>query len=246
MRAPILRATAAAVALSGVVLLSACSSGTDAADAKPTTGQTAPAKKENTAVERTTLRQLNKLNDSAPSLKDSTVVMVDYQNTYTRGVMELDGWEPALNEGAKLLAAARKAGAPVIHIQNDAGEGSPYDTKAEIGKIHDKVAPAEGEPVITKTKAPNAFLDTGLAEELEKAGNKNVVIAGFMTNMCVQFTTAEAFLQGYQPTVVANASATRGVTTTTGKVSAEQMHQGALATITDLYGVVVPAVADLA
>lgn len=193
---------------------------------------------------RTTLRELNGLDQTPATLADSTLIMVDYQNTYTRGVMELDGWEPALTAAGDLLTKARAAGAKVIHIVNDGGEGTPYDVRAEIGSIHSSVAPVEGESIVVKS-APNAFVGTSLAEEVDAAGNTNVIIAGFMTNMCVTFTTEGAFLRGNHATVVADACATRPLTTSVSEVSAEQLHTSALATIADLYGVVVPSVADL-
>nr|WP_042190990.1 isochorismatase family protein [Kibdelosporangium sp. MJ126-NF4]CEL19769.1 Isochorismatase [Kibdelosporangium sp. MJ126-NF4]CTQ96994.1 Isochorismatase (EC 3.3.2.1) [Kibdelosporangium sp. MJ126-NF4] len=193
---------------------------------------------------RTTLRELNGLDQTPATLADSTLIMVDYQNTYTRGVMELEGWRPALAAAKELLAHARAAGAKVIHVVNDGGEGTPYDVRAEIGAIHPDVAPAEGEPVVVKG-APNAFVNTDLGEQVDAAGHENVVIAGFMTNMCVTFTAEGAFLRGNHPTVVADACATRPLTTPVAEVSAEQLHNSALATITDLYGVVVPSAADL-
>lgn len=193
---------------------------------------------------RTTLRQLNGFDDTPAALKDATVVMVDYQNTYTEGVMELDGWEPALDAAANLLARAREAGSTIIHIVNDGGEGTPYDIKAEIGQIHPKVAPVEGEPVVVKG-APNAYVGTELGELVEKAGNDDVVVAGFMTNMCVQFTSEGTFLAGKKPTVVADACATRPLESGVAPVSAEQLHDAALATIGDLYGVVVKSAGDL-
>ncbi|MFI9244932.1 cysteine hydrolase family protein [Streptomyces sp. NPDC053086] len=192
----------------------------------------------------TTLRQLNAFDDTPASLASATVILIDYQNTYTQGVMELSGWEAALDAGATLLAKARAAGAKVIHVINDGGEGTPYDIRAEIGQIHPKVAPVEGEATVVKTK-PNAFLDTDLGDLVDAAGNKDVVIAGFMTHMCVAFTAQGAFLRGNQPTVVADASATRPLQTSVAGVTAEALHLGALATIGDLYGVVVPSAAQL-
>jgi hypothetical protein len=59
---------------------------------------------------------------------------------------------------------------PVIHIQHDAGPGTPYDIRAEIGAIADKVAPAEGEPVVVKNY-PNSSC-TDLAR-LKALGVKN-------------------------------------------------------------------------
>ena len=43
----------------------------------------------------TTLRQLNGLDPTPATLDGATLILVDYQNTYTRGVMELAGCQPA-------------------------------------------------------------------------------------------------------------------------------------------------------
>lgn len=72
----------------------------------------------------TTLRELNGFDQSPASLAGATVVLIDYQNTYTRGVMELEGWQEALDAAAALLARARQAGATVVHVVNDGGEGT--------------------------------------------------------------------------------------------------------------------------
>jgi nicotinamidase-related amidase len=188
----------------------------------------------------TTLRELNGFDQTPATLSDATLILIDYQNTYTRGVMELAGWQDALDAGAALLTRARNAGARIIHVLNDGGEGTPYDIRADIGQIHPRVAPVEGESVVVKT-TPNAFHDTDLGDQVDAAGNKDVIIAGFMTHMCVAFTAAGAFLRGNRPTVVADACATRPLQTAVADVPAEQLHHGALATIADLYGVVVPS-----
>ncbi|MBC7301676.1 MAG: isochorismatase family protein [Nocardia sp.] len=182
----------------------------------------------------TTLRELNGFDQTPATLTNSTLVLVDYQNTYTQGVMELTGWDPALDAAAELLAAARAAGTPVIHVINDGGKDTPYDITADIGQIHSKVAPTADESIVVK-KAPNSFVGTDLADLVDAAGNTNLIIAGFMTHMCVTFTAEGAFLRGNTPTVVADACATRPL----GKVPADQLHDSALAIITDLYGVVV-------
>ncbi|GAA5204123.1 cysteine hydrolase family protein [Streptomyces thinghirensis] len=189
---------------------------------------------------RTTLRRLNGFDDTPAKLAESTLVLVDYQNTYTTGVMELDGWQAALDTAAQLLERARQEGTKVVHVVNDGGEGTPYDIRAEIGAIHPSVAPADGEPVVVK-KVPNAFVGTDLAEHIDAAGNGDLVIAGFMTHMCVAFTAQGAFLRGNRPTVVADACATRALPVAGLELDARQVHNSALATIADLYGVVVPS-----
>ncbi len=106
------------------------------------------------------------------------------------------------------------------------------------------MAPVEGEPVVVK-QVPNAFADTELGELVDAAGNQQVILAGFMTHMCVAFTAAGAFLRGNPPTVVADACATRALRSLGTELPASQVHQSALATIADLYGVVVDSAKSL-
>src|SRR5258707_15026452 len=98
-----------------------------------------------------TLRALAELPLEPPSLADSTLLLIDCQHTYTRGVMELDGVQEALDEAAALLDRARSAGIPIIHIQHDDGPGSLYDIEGQSGAIVSRVAPHHGEPVVEKS-----------------------------------------------------------------------------------------------
>ena len=193
--------------------------------------------------EPTTLRALTGMPATPASLADSTLIMIDLQNTYTRGVMELEGVQPALDQAAELLDRARSAGIPVIHIQHDAGEGTPYDVRAEIGAIVDRVAPRGGEPVIVKNY-PNSFTATDLNDRL--APNSNLVLAGFMTHMCVNSTARGAFSLGHSPTVVSSATATRALPGAAGEpVSAAALQAASLAAIADLFGVVVTKASEI-
>lgn len=187
----------------------------------------------------TTLRDLVGLGHQAASLKDSALIMIDCQNTYRRGIMQLEGVEPALQEAKKLLEMARDLKIPVIHIQHDAGPGSPYDVRADIGTISVEVAPIDGESVITK-QFPNAFIQTELDAQLKTLGVHNIVLAGFMTHMCINSTAHGGFNLGYAPIVVASATATRDLPSSDGSVvPAAAVHAAALAATRDLYAVVV-------
>lgn len=193
----------------------------------------------------TTLRDLVGLGHQPTSLKDAALVMIDCQNTYRRGIMQLEGVEPAILEAQKLLEMARDLKVPVIHIQHDAGAGSPYDVRAEIGMISPEVAPIAGEAVITK-HYPNAFIQTELDQQLKALGVHNIVLAGFMTHMCINSTAHGGFNLGYAPTVVASATATRALPASDGSVvPAAAVHAAALAATRDLYAVVVDTVAEL-
>ncbi|MES1925371.1 cysteine hydrolase family protein [Salinisphaera sp. T31B1] len=191
-----------------------------------------------------TLRSVSGLSDQPPGLSDSALILIDCQNTYREGVMALSGVEAALEQAARLLERARGLGVPIFHIRHDAGEGSPYDLNTHLGQIADEVAPADGESVVTKTH-PNSFVNTDLDKELRAAGVNNLVLGGFMTHMCVNSTARGAFNLGYAPTVVAAATATRDLPRGRDVVSARALHDASLASIADLFGVVVDDVADL-
>lgn len=191
-------------------------------------------------MSRPTLRTLEDMPSTPPPLRDSALVLVDCQNTYTYGVMELDGVQAALEEAATLLDRARTAGIPVIHIQHNGGPGSPYDITAEVGAIVDSVAPRDGEPVVVK-QFPNSFVQTDLDERLKAVGTTNLVLAGFMTHMCINSTARGGFSLGYAPTVVASATATRPLPGVGGEtVPADALQSASLAALSDLFAVVVP------
>lgn len=193
----------------------------------------------------TTLRNIVGLSNQPHSLSESALILIDCQNTYRRGLMQLEGVEPALEEAARLLARARAKGTPIFHIMHDAGPGSPYDVRAEIGQIADIVAPREGEPVIVKSY-PSSFEQTVLHDELQKLGVKNVVLAGFMTHVCVNSTARAAFNRGYGTTVVTSATATRALPGPSGDVlPAKTIHDAALASLADLFAILAPTQNDI-
>lgn len=188
----------------------------------------------------TTLRGLMGLGAEPAPLANSALVLIDCQNTYRRGVMQLDGVEKAVAEAGDLLARARRAGSPVLHVMHDAGEGSPYDVRAEIGQISGEVAPVGDEPVLVKN-FPNAFVETDLLHQLrDLAPVQDVVFAGFMTHMCVNSTARGAFSNGFRPSVVASATATRDLPSSDGSVvPASAVQRASLASLSDLFAVVV-------
>ncbi|WP_019903278.1 isochorismatase family protein [Methylobacterium sp. 77] len=193
-----------------------------------------------------TLRDVSGLSPLPARLQGSALIMIDLQNTYREGIMRLEQVEPALRSARELLGRARDAGIPIFHIQHDAGPGSPYDISAAIGRISDEVAPQGDETVIVKNY-PNAFVGTDLQKHLEEAGVKSVLLAGFMTHMCINSTARGAFNLGFSPTVVASTTATRALPgLDSSVVPASALQAASLATLGDLFAVIAPNVADIA
>ena len=193
-----------------------------------------------------TLRDITGMGNTPTTIGKSALVLIDCQNTYREGVMQLEGVEPALVRCQKLLARYRDAGRPVIHIQHDAGTGSPYDVNDRIGAIADIVKPRDGEPIVVKTY-PSSFEKTNLDDLLKGFGVEDVALVGFMTHVCVNSTARAAFNHGYRATVVGNATATRSLPSPTGGVtSAKDLHEASLTALNDIFAVVVPSADDIA
>jgi nicotinamidase-related amidase len=208
-------------------------------------GNEKPKRRKTMTTASKTLREIVGIGQQPAALKDSALIMIDCQNTYRQGVMKLTGVEEALQEAKKLLEMARALKIPIFHIQHDGGAGSPYDVNAEIGAISDEVAPIADESVITKNY-PNSFVLTDLDTQLKATGVTNIVLAGFMTHMCINSTAHGGFNLGYSPTVVASATATRPLAAANGKViSAQEVQDGAIASTRDLYAAIVNTVADI-
>ncbi|MFO1056884.1 MAG: cysteine hydrolase family protein [Dongiaceae bacterium] len=114
--------------------------------------------------------------------------------------------ERLLAGAGSLLARARTAGIPVLHVQHCDADGS-LAHRSEGWQIHPAVAPAAGEPVLEKW-ACSAFFETGLDDRLRAAGIDALAIAGLQTEFCVDTACRVAQTLGYRVTLAADAHST--------------------------------------
>ncbi|MCL5776738.1 cysteine hydrolase [Limibaculum sp. FT325] len=185
-----------------------------------------------------TLLQLAGADVRPARLADGVLVLIDIQNEYFDGPLRLSGVEAAAAQAATLLSRARAAGTPVIHVRHRGRAGGAFDPDAPRGQIHASVAPAPGEAVIDKG-LPNSFAGTTLADALAAHPGKPLIVAGFMTHMCVSATVRAALDAGRFSTVAMDATATRDLPDPMGGViAADTIHRAALAALADRFAVV--------
>ncbi|MCM2562847.1 cysteine hydrolase [Lutimaribacter sp. EGI FJ00015] len=189
-----------------------------------------------------TLLQLSGADLKPTPLSQGVLVLIDIQNEYFDGPLRLDGVEDAERVAAGLLARARKAGTPVIHIRHKGKAGGAFDPDAPRGAIHDSVAPEPGETIIDKG-LPNSYAGTTLAKALAAHPDRQPILAGFQTHMCLSATARSAVDHGAMPTVVMDAAATRALPDPTAgtELSAAEIHRAALAALADRFAVVARA-----
>ena len=185
-----------------------------------------------------TLMQLAGIDLTPPRLGDSCLVLIDIQNEYLAGPLALPDASPAIARAAALLGRARDSGAVIIHIAHKGAPGSLFDRGAERGAIAAPLAPRPGEIVIEK-QLPNAFAGTELNAQLAATGRKELVLAGFMTHMCVSSTARAALDLGFRTTIDADSCATRDLPDGTGgTIAARLIHDVALAELSDRFAII--------
>lgn len=170
------------------------------------------------------------------------LLIVDIQNDYfPGGAMELEGSTQAGMRAGLLLRAFREKSKPVIHIQHIAARnGATFFLPGTTGaEIHHSVAPEKDELVLQKS-FPNSFRDTTLLEELRQRDITQLVIAGMMTQMCIDSTTRAAADLGFNCLLAHDACATRSLVFADTTVPAAQVQTAFLAALNGLFASVQP------
>lgn len=184
---------------------------------------------------------------SPSPFSEAAIVLIDCQNEYLDGALPLPGAEDALVEISRLVARARLAKSPVLHIAHKGRAGGAFDPAGPGFGFALEASPQAGEPVITKD-LPNSFAGTDLQAYLAGTNRRQLILAGFMTHMCVSSTARAALDLGYRVTVVAAATATRALPDPLGgpALGADEVQRAALAALADRFAIIAPGVDDLA
>jgi maleamate amidohydrolase len=128
----------------------------------------------------------------------------------------------ARDSNARLAAAARAAGVPVVftnvQYKTDGSDGGVFYRKAPVlkafhegsplGAFPPELTPLPSERVLSK-QYPSAFFGTGLAEALQAEGIDTLLITGYSTSGCVRASALDAMQHGFVPLVVREACADR-------------------------------------
>ena len=165
--------------------------------------------------------------------KTTALVLIEYQNDFTseggalhNGVKAVMQRTNMLAHTVKTVAEARKAGVAVMFapISFAAGYGEitsePYgilkgvvDAKAFVrgswgAAIVDALRPEPEDIVIEGKRGLDTFASTNLDFILRSRGIENLVVAGFLTNCCVESTVRTGYERGFQVVALSDCTAT--------------------------------------
>jgi len=136
----------------------------------------------------------------------TTVVVIDMINDFVSGVFKSDRAAKIIPNIKALLDHARKQKAPIIyatdaHLPNVDPEFEVWGAHAVAGTwgsdIVDELKPKKGDFHIFKRKY-SAFQGTDLDQLLRELKIDTVILAGVVTDICIQHTAADAFFKGYK------------------------------------------------
>lgn len=155
--------------------------------------------------------------------RTTAIVLIEFQNDFTSeggslhdAVAEVMTTTDTLGHAGRALEASRKAGVTVIHSPISFQPGyyeitdHPYGilkgvvdsgsfVKGTWGcRITEQMAPAEGEIVLEGKRGLDAFASTNLDFILRSKGIATIVLAGFLTNCCVESTMRSAYEKGFE------------------------------------------------
>ncbi|WP_086778537.1 isochorismatase family protein [Streptomyces griseus] len=129
------------------------------------------------------------------------LLVVDVQEAFVAGDAAVPDAPRLLDRVTDLVERARRAGALVVHLQNDGQAGAPG------WELRLPVRTGPGESVIRKSE-DDGFEDTSLAAELTAAGARSLAVCGGMSEMCVLATARRALELDYRVVLPHDAHAT--------------------------------------
>lgn len=158
-----------------------------------------------------------------PFGRKPALLIVDFVVAYLDPASPLyAGVEDALASNERLLAAARRAGIPVLFTNVEYSPGGAdggvfyrkvpalklFERGSPMGAFPASLQPQAGELVITKQYA-SSFFGTTLAATLTAMGVDTLLITGLSTSGCVRATALDACQHGFLPFVVREACGDR-------------------------------------
>lgn len=159
----------------------------------------------------------------------TALIVIDAQQEYFApvGKVVLPDGPRAVKRIAQALGWARERKLPVIHVVHESRKpgAAIFVPGTAALAIHPDATPGPGEPVVTK-HLPGSFTGTALESLLRERAIERVVLAGFMTQMCVDTTARQAAHLGFKVSVLADATAAMDVKAPDGRlIAAADVHR---------------------
>ena len=159
------------------------------------------------------------------------LLVIDVQNEYFTGKMQITYPDGSFNNILKAIDAANEIDIPVILIRHGAlqQEADVFAIGSKGWNIHEEILRKRHVCIIDKN-LPGSFTNTNLEACLKNMEINTVVICGYMTQMCCDTTARQAVHLGFSVEFLSDATGTLDVTNSAGMIKAKELHQAILIT----------------
>jgi nicotinamidase-related amidase len=161
------------------------------------------------------------------------LLVIDVQNEYFTGKYPVSYPKNSFDNILDAIDAAHNNDIPVIlvkHISSDP-EAQAFREGSPECEIHQEVLSRKYNYLIKK-HFPGSFTGTDLETVLKKDNIDTVVICGYMTQMCCDTTSRQAFHMGYRVEFLSDGTGTLSLSNYAGSISGEELHRAVLITQT--------------
>ncbi|HEX6684543.1 MAG TPA: isochorismatase family protein [Candidatus Limnocylindrales bacterium] len=136
------------------------------------------------------------------------LIVVDVQRGFVEGPHAVPDAERLVGRLSWLLSQARRAGAFVVHLQNDGPAGAVDQPGTPGWELLLAAGETGGNEVVIRKSSDDGFAGTDLGELLDSRGVRRVAIGGLLSEMCVSATARAALARGLSVVVARDAHGT--------------------------------------
>jgi nicotinamidase-related amidase len=155
------------------------------------------------------------------------LLVIDVQNEYFTGKLKVTYPSNSLDNILKVMDYAKENNMITIIVQHTGSDGNTFIRTSNEWEIHPNILEKSCDYIIEKTK-PSSFYKTNLEEILIKEDIDEVIISGYMTQMCCDTTARDAFHKGYNVKFLSDATGTIDVSNDIGTISSKDLHKATL------------------
>lgn len=155
------------------------------------------------------------------------LLVIDVQNEYFTGKLKVTYPSNSLDNILKVMDYAKENNMITVIVQHTGSDGNTFIRNSNEWEIHPKILEKSYDYIIEKTK-PSSFYKTNLEELLIKEDIDEVIISGYMTQMCCDTTARDAFHKGYNVKFLSDATGTINVSNDIGTISSKDLHKATL------------------
>ncbi|MET3725112.1 cysteine hydrolase family protein [Sphingomonas trueperi] len=170
---------------------------------------------------------------------DEALVLIDLQRAMSDPALPPRNNPQAEANAAKLLAAWRRRGGPIVHVRHlSLDPASGFRPGQHGAEFQPAFLPMDGEHVVDK-HVTDAFAGSGLERYLHLRSITGLVFVGVATNYSVEATARSAACLGFRTTVVSDACFTFARHDLAGALqSAEDIHLASLSNLNGEYAAI--------